>query len=127
MVQIYLLTEVYLVFSACLILSDTWGAEFYVLSNLRKSVYENKKSRLVTLFSGLILMLFNFIMPMEPGPFFLGDFLVAVTVFINLFFFTVKFTRKDFRINLDKKNDTLGYFTLGVALIHLLFPQLILL
>ncbi len=125
--QLYLISELFLVFCACLILSDTWGASFFLLSNLRKTVYGSKKGRVITLVLGFLLMLANFIFPLDPGPVFLGDFIVAVTIFINLFYFTVKFLRKDFKIDLYKKNDALGYFTLGVAVVHLLFPQIILL
>ena len=127
MPQIFLISELYLYYCSCLILSDTWGADFYLLSVLRKKVYENKFLRITTVLLGFVLMVLNIFLPIDPGPVFLGDFIVVLNIFVDIFFFMFKFAKKDFAINLDKKYDALGYTTLGVTLVHLVFAQIILL
>lgn len=127
MLQIYLLTELYFIFSAAFILSDTYGTYFLFLINLRNFIYGNKIAKNVTWILGILLIIGNALLPMSPGPMLLGDFLPILNIVALMFFFIRRFPKDAGYIDIYKKYDTLGFVTLGVAFIHFIFPGFVIL
>lgn len=123
MLQVFVLTELYLFISACYLLSDRQGARILLLINLKDSIDSNKKGKLLILISGIVLLIGLCFLPMEPGPVIIGDFLPELNILILLFYYLKRFSSapEEGRM-LNKKRDALGYATLSVAVLHFLFP-----
>lgn len=127
MSQVYFLSVLYLFFSACLLLVDKYGSTFLFLINL-KTFYNSKKSYpIIFMATGLILALGLLIFPMDPGPIILGDFLPASNTLIVVFYFFLQSRRSNpdiLEVNNAKRN-ALGFATLGVSVLHFLFPFIV--
>ena len=67
----------------------------------------------------------GFIFPVNPGPMVLGDLLPAINLAVVLFYFMRKVGKTDIVDYNNEKRNALGFITLGVALIHLLFPSIV--
>ena len=55
----------------------------------------------------------------------LGDLLPAINLAVVLFYFMRKLGKTDIVDYNNEKRNALGFITLGVALIHLLFPSIV--
>jgi len=126
MVQFYLLSVVYLALAAGLLLVDKYGTTFFFLINL-KTFYTSKKAvRVVLLSLGLLIALGIVFFPISPGPVVLGDILPASNIVIVLIYFLRNKGATEGVVDFNnRKRNALGFATLGVALIHFLFPQLV--
>jgi hypothetical protein len=129
MAQIYFLSVIYLFLSACLLLVDKYGATFLFLINL-KTFYHSKKSYpTIFMVTGLVIAAGLIFFPMSPGPVVLGDFLPAINILIDVFYFFLHSKKEKadtFTVNNSKRN-ALGFTTLGVAVFHFLFSSIVLL
>lgn len=127
MLQIYVLTELFLVLSSFYLLSERLGARFLLLINLRNTINSNKKIKYGIIIAGLCITLGLCLLPMDPGPMVIGDFLPELNILILLLYFSrCFFSSHSVESFVNKKRDTLGYVTLCIALIHFLFPQIVL-
>lgn len=125
MVQFYLLSVVYLVLASGLLLVDKYGSTFFFLINL-KTFYNSKKiTQIICLSVGAVILLGVVFFPVDPGPMVLGDFLPAINLAIVLLYFVRKVGKTDIVDFNNEKRNALGFITLGVALIHLLFPSIV--
>ena len=125
MIQFYLLSVVYLVLASGLLLVDKYGSTFFFLINL-KTFYNSKKlTQIICLSVGAVILLGVVFFPVNPGPMVLGDLLPAVNLAIVLFYFVRKVGKTDIVDFNNEKRNALGFITLGVALIHLLFPSIV--
>lgn len=126
MIQFYLLSVVYLVLSAGLLLVDRFGASLLLLINL-KTFYTSKKAiPIVWISVGLAIAAAIVFFPISPGPIVLGDMLPAASiVLVDLYLMSRVGKPERVEDYNNGKRNALGYFTLGVALIHFLFPWVV--
>ena len=125
MIQFYLLSVLYLVLASGLLLVDKYGSMVFFLINL-KTFYNSKKlTQIICLSVGAVIMLGVVFFPVEPGPMVLGDLLPAVNLAVVLLYFVRKVGKTDIVDFNNEKRNALGFITLGVALIHLLFPGIV--
>ncbi len=124
-VQFYLLIVLYLVLASLLLLVDKYGASFFFLINL-KTFYNSKKlTQIICLSVGAVILLGVIFFPVEPGPMVLGDILPAANLAIVLLYFLRKVGKTEIVDFNNEKRNALGFITLGVALIHFLFPNIV--
>ena len=125
MIQFYLLSVLYLVLASGLLLVDKYGSTFFFLINL-KTFYNSKKiTQIICLSVGAVILLGVVFFPVNPGPMVLGDLLPAINLAIVLLYFVRKVGKTDIVDFNNEKRNALGFITLGVALIHLLFPRIV--
>ncbi|HAN43632.1 MAG TPA: hypothetical protein DCP98_09440 [Sphaerochaeta sp.] len=126
MVQFYLLSIVYLVISAGLLLVDKYGTEMLFLINL-KTFYNSKKSIQLTYITiGFLTALGLVLFPIEPGPMVIGDILPAANIVVVLIFLIKNFGKAEDVVEFNnEKRNALGFITLGVALVHFVFPWIV--
>ena len=126
MIQFYLLSVVFLVLSAGLLLVDRYGTSFLFLINL-KTFYTSKKAVKITFISlGLLIALAVIFFPVSPGPIILGDILPAANIVLVLIYLLRNFSKAESIADFNNgKRNALGFITLGVALIHFLFPWIV--
>ncbi|MBP5163644.1 MAG: hypothetical protein ILP16_11815 [Spirochaetales bacterium] len=126
MIQFYLLSVVYLVLCAGLLLVDRYGTSFLFLINL-KTFYNSKKAVKITYLSlGLLIALAIVFFPVSPGPIILGDILPAANIVLVLIYLLRNFSKTESIADFNNgKRNALGFITLGVALIHFLFPWIV--
>ena len=125
MIQFYLLSVLYLVLASGLLLVDKYGSTVFFLINL-KTFYNSKKfTQIICLAVGAVILLGVIFFPVSPGPMVLGDLLPAINLAVVLFYFMRKVGKTDIVDYNNEKRNALGFITLGVALIHLLFPSIV--
>ena len=125
MIQFYLLSVLYLVLASGLLLVDKYGSTVFFLINL-KTFYNSKKlTQIICLSVGAVILLGVIFFPVSPGPMVLGDLLPAINLAVVLFYFMRKVGKTDIVDYNNEKRNALGFITLGVALIHLLFPSIV--
>lgn len=125
MIQFYLLSVLYLVLASGLLLVDKYGSTVFFLINL-KTFYNSKKLiQIICLSVGAVILLGVVFFPVNPGPMVLGDLLPAINLAIVIFYFMRKVGKTDIVDYNNEKRNALGFITLGVALIHLLFPSIV--
>ena len=125
MIQFYLLSVLYLVLASGLLLVDKYGSTVFFLINL-KTFYNSKKLiQIICLSVGAVILLGVIFFPVNPGPMVLGDLLPAINLAVVLFYFMRKVGKTDIVDYNNEKRNALGFITLGVALIHLLFPSIV--
>ena len=126
MIQFYLLSVLFLCLSAGLLLVDKYGTELLFLINFKNFYRTNKTFRIIFLTGGFVSAAGLIAFPVSPGPVVLGDLLPAVNVIIILSYLlkNLRKTESIVEYNNDKRN-ALGFATLGVALIHFLFPGIV--
>jgi len=77
---------------------------------------------------GVVIAFALVLFPMDPGPVVLGDFIPAlVTLLVVFYFLKIYNTKTDISVRFnDSKRNALGYVTLSVAVLHFLFPSIVL-
>ncbi len=126
MVQFYLLSVLFLIISAGLLLVDKYGTTFLFLINLKTFYNSRKVVRIVYLSIGLLIAVAIVMFPIEPGPVVLGDILPAANIMIVLLYFLKNVGKGESVVDYNNgKRNALGFVTLGVALVHFLFPGIV--
>ena len=126
MVQFYLLSVLFLILSAGLLLVDKYGTTFLFLINLKTFYNSNKTVRIVFLSVGLLIAIAIVMFPIAPGPVVIGDVLPAANIVIVLLYFLKNMGKGDSVVEYNNgKRNALGFVTLGVALLHFLFPGIV--
>ncbi|MGX8681526.1 MAG: hypothetical protein ACSW74_02590, partial [Spirochaetales bacterium] len=87
MVQFYLLSVVFLILSAGLLLVDKYGTTFLFLINLKTLYTSRKVVKFVFLISGLLIAAAITVFPISPGPVILGDVLPASNIILVILYF----------------------------------------
>jgi len=126
MVQFYLLSVLFLVLSAGLLLVDKYGTTFLFLINL-KTLYTTRKAvRFSFLICGLLIAAAIVVFPISPGPVILGDVLPAANIILVILYFLKNMGKSEGVVEYNNgKRNALGFVTLGVAVIHFLFPAIV--
>ncbi|MBO6049049.1 MAG: hypothetical protein J6P33_04660 [Spirochaetales bacterium] len=126
MVQFYLLSVVFLILSAGLLLVDKYGTTFLFLINLKTLYTSRKVVKFVFLISGLLIAAAITVFPISPGPVILGDVLPASNIILVILYFLKNLGKNESVVEYNNgKRNALGFVTLGVALIHFLFPSIV--
>ena len=126
MVQFYLLSVLFLVLSSGLLLVDKYGTTFLFLINLKTLYTSRRPVRTVYLVSGLLIAAAIVAFPVSPGPVILGDVLPAANIVIVLLYFLRNMGKTDTVLEYNNgKRNALGFATLGVAVVHFLFPGIV--
>lgn len=128
MPQVYFVSVIYLVFSACLLLVDRYGSNMLFLINLQSFYRSRKEYPIAFMVLGVLVAAALVLFPMDPGPVVLGDFLPAVNALVVVFYFLRVYNSSmdDLSHFNDAKRNALGYVSLGVAALHFLFPSIVL-
>ena len=133
MIQLYLLSVAFLVFSALVLLVDSYRRPLSFMLKAKSKLRESSRFLSAFFISGIVLARLLLFLPMYPGPSIIGDILPSAAMFYTSFFFRFLYGEK----NRERSNSyfTLrkarlrhaGFFLLSVALIHFLFPWIIVL
>ena len=128
MSQVYFISVVYLVLASCLLLVDKYGPSMLFLINLQSFYRSRKEYPVIFIVLGLVVAAALVLSPMDPGPMVLGDFIPALTTLVVVFYFLRVYNSKtDSVVSFnDAKRNALGYVSLGVAVLHFLFPSIVL-
>lgn len=126
MVQFYFLSILYLVLAACLLLVDKYGSTFLFLINF-KTFYNSKRMiQVISLILGALIATSIVVWPVAPGPVVLGDILPAINIIVLVLYFFRQMGREQSVADFNNgKRNALGFVTLGVALVHFLFPGVV--
>lgn len=146
--QVYLLTIMYLLFGAGVLLVDYYGGRLLLLIRMRNAMRTSVRNQAILAGSGLLLTTMKVLRPVPPGPALLGDFFPALFMLVLVVYYlsqTVSYRRKGKEmvqqeakrfeeemlhrtaslIELHKRN--LGLVIAGTAALHFLFPRAVLL
>lgn len=80
--QIYLLTVLYLLFGAGLLLVDHYGGRLLILIRMRNSFRTSWKTQVGFIVAGLVLCSLKLAIPVSPGPVLFGDLFPAVMALV---------------------------------------------
>ena len=126
MVQFYLLSVLFLVLSSGLLLVDKYGTTFLFLINLKTLYITRKAVRFSFLICGLLIAAAIVVFPISPGPVILGDVLPASNIILVILYFLKNMGKSEGVVEYNNgKRNALGFVTLGVAVIHFLFPAIV--
>ena len=140
MIQVYLLCIAYLLLGTAFLLSDTYGLTFPLLFFLRYAFRTHASLRRILILAGLLITLALAFFPMDPGPWLLGD----LVPMLNVFSLTLWFLYQSLRgigvkqeeqqtvldatgLYMERNKRNVGFLTMGIAIIHFIAPQLVLL
>lgn len=133
MLQIYFLSIAFLILSSLLLLLDYYREELSFLLRFRAFLRESKKAQYVYFISGIVIALLLLFFPVYPGPILLGDFIPAIVVALNSFYFMIAFNEKNKErglsfngTKLEERKKLAGVISLSVAVLHFLFPSFVL-
>ncbi len=126
MFQVFILSEIYMLASAAILLADRYGMHMILLINIRSFYLDGRKRQIAFPLAGFLLTAGLLFFPVSPGPIILGDLLPAFTVLALVFNFTIVLTSGDRVTSAALKNRHLGTFALLTACIHFLFPSIVL-
>ena len=132
MIQIYLLSVFYLVFSSLLLLVDSYRRKLSFMLKPKSRLRESARMLNLYFLLGLAVSILLMAFPMEPGPRIVGDIVPAVLVMGMAFFFRVLYSERN-----RERSDSylagrkmmvrwLGFACLAAAFIHFLFPSMVL-
>ena len=137
MSQVYFLELVYLTIGSMMLLSDTHGVKFPILLSLRYAFRSVSWVRHLLVEGGFILGILSIFFPYEPGPPLLGDFLVTVTIFpLVVWYIAIARRQAHGRVSgmvddaasvIERNKHGLGKAVFLIAVIHFLFPMIVLL
>ena len=87
MIQFYLLSVFYLLFSALLLLVDSYRRSLSFMLKAKSRIREKQKLLNLYFFSGIAIFLLLLFFPVSPGPQIAGDIVPAVFSLGMAFFF----------------------------------------
>lgn len=147
MIQLYFITMCALIIATFVFLSDYYGWKYIILLKTRN--YIESKSSITGGAIGIVVLLIvlNCFFPIPPGPVLLGEFLVLIALCIFLiyliFVFNTQMSKKKEKVNENKDENkkngahmmdrthsliethkrNIGVFIALVVVVHLIFPQ----
>ena len=130
MMQFYFLSVSYLILSSLIILPEKWKRQLSFLILFREKLREEKSARRLYCLAGMAIGLGSLLFPVEPGPRIVGDFIPSFFVFFLslMIYFIYSDKREDAYVESlrTERYERIGKVSLSVALIHFLFPFLVL-
>lgn len=135
MIQGYFLSIFYLVLSALIYYQSKYRMELSFMLRFLDALEKDRRVFLAFILSGFITAFILLFFPESPGPFILGDLIPSLVILYNTLYFLLMIKRKEKNERagdyLDKKSLSrklfLARLSVGVAVIHFLFPSFILL
>jgi len=140
LIQVYLLSIAYLLLGSSFLLSDSYGLSFPLLLSLRYAFRTHRAVRRMLVLSGLLLTIALALFPMDPGPWMLGDLVPMLNVFsLTLWYLYQALRGIEMKqeqqqtvldatgLYMERNKRNVGYLTMGIAIIHFIAPQLVLL
>ncbi len=133
MIQVYLLSVFYLVFSALLLLVDSYRRRLSFMLKAKSRIREDVRKLNIYFLSGIAISLLLLFLPMKPGPVIAGDLLPSLLILGMAFFFRLLYSERNrdrsdaYLSGRKQKIKRLGFICLYAAAIHFLFPSIILL
>ena len=107
-------------------LADRYGFNVIILLNVRSFYLAGKKRQRYFPLLGLVLAAGLLLFPISPGPMVIGDLLPAAAVLFCVFNFVLSLSGAEHHVSFAGKKDRfLGHFVLFVAIIHFLFPSIV--
>lgn len=126
MVQFYFLSILYLLLASCLLLVDKYGTVFFFLINFKNFFISKRRIQIIAFILGALIAVGVVVFPISPGPVILGDILPAVNIIVVVLYFMRQMGREESVADFNNgKRNALGFVTLGVALVHFLFPGIV--
>lgn len=140
MIQLYVLCIAYLLLGSGFLLSDAYGLKFPLLLSLRYAFRTRKMLRRLLVLCGLLITLGLAFIPMDPGPWLLGDFVPLLNVFSLTIWYLYQ-ALKGMGVKQDEQQTVLdatglymernkrnvGFLTIAIATMHFFAPHLVLL
>jgi hypothetical protein len=133
MMQLWLLTIFYLVYTGLLLSTPYLGVRIPSLLNLRDFLFSHGKLIKVVAITGYIIGTCNLVFPLEPGPIVLGDLFPALFTFWSAIWYTFRIHKGEEggQFGMDgeecKKYWRRAITLLSVAFLHFLLPFWVLL
>lgn len=133
MIQFYLLSVFYLLFSALLLLVDSYRRSLSFMLKAKSRIREKQKLLNLYFFSGIAIFLLLLFFPVSPGPQIAGDIVPAVFSLGMAFFFRILYSERNrersdaYLAGKKARLKKLGFICLSVAFVHFLFPSFVLL
>ncbi|NCB01873.1 MAG: hypothetical protein EOM67_06855 [Spirochaetia bacterium] len=149
MIQLYFITMVTLIISVMVFLADYYGWKYIILLKTRNYVESKSIITLIFIMLVTVVIILNIFFPIPPGPILLGEFFVLLSLTIFLIYLIImlnnhKSKKNDSQDEESKKKSSgdmmdkthsliethkrnIGFFISLVILLHLLFPQGVLL
>jgi hypothetical protein len=136
--QTYLLSILYLLLGSSYLLADSYGVRFPFLLSIRHAIRTKRSFALALVIAGAALTAALIFVPMDPGPWLLGDLLpLSNTASLTIYYLyhLIKGGGDETRETVvratgqyvEQNKRHVGYLTLGVALLHFLLPHLVIL
>lgn len=97
MIQFYLLSLVYILLGAGLLLVERYGGNLLFLIDIKSNLYRNRWWQLLLIPFGFLIFLGLLIFPVDPGPIIIGDLVPAIVVFILMCHYINSTPGKTFR------------------------------
>jgi len=126
-VQVYFLSEIYLLISAMIFLADRHGMNVIILLNVRSYYLSGRRRQIAFPVAGVVLTLGLLFFPIQPGPVVIGDLLPAVCVLSCVFNYTLALSSSVSGNYSSMRDRLLGWAALFVGIIHFLFPAIVIL
>ena len=149
MIQLYFITMVTLILSVMVFYSDYYGWKYVLLLKVRNAIESNSTITIISIVFVSIIMLLNIFLPISPGPILLGEFLVVLSLLIFLVYLIIILNSQSKKKEENKEDENLkrngvnmmerthsliethkrniGIFITIITILHLLFPQGVLL
>jgi hypothetical protein len=133
MIQLWLLTIFYLIYTGILLMTPSYGVEVPSLLNVRDYLFSHEKLLKILALLGYLIGLGNLFLPLPPGPIGLGDLLPALASFWCALWFTLRISKGDEadQYGLDeaqcKKYRRFATFLFVVSSFHFILPAWVIL
>ncbi len=126
-VQVYFLSEIYLLISAMIFLADRYGMNVIILLNVRSFYLAGRRRQIAFPIIGALLTIGLLFSPIEPCPIVIGDLLPAACVLLCVFNYMLALGSSVQGNYSTKRDRFLGWFALCVGIVHFLFPRIVIL
>ncbi|MBR1938401.1 MAG: hypothetical protein IJ836_05560 [Spirochaetales bacterium] len=125
MIQLYVITLIYLFLAASTALYDSYRRLFAFVFSFRLRLHSDKLFRNFIIILGPVLTVLNLLFPQDPGPRYLGNLVPAFACFYSAYFY-IKYIKGGDARDILNPSPVKGYLLLTITVLHFLFPYLVL-
>ncbi len=127
MIQLYFLTLVYLLFTSLLLIAPSYDKSLIFILKVKNILISRLHWLNFYFLCGLLIGIMNLAFPISPGPAILGDFIPSMTIIGSAIFIRYyQYSLNEANPIKIKKERTIGFFILFVAVLHFIFPSIVL-
>lgn len=131
MMQLWLLSLVYLAYTGIIYITPSIGIYNPTLLRIRDYLFNNNRYIIFLMISGYALSLLTLFFPTKPGPIIIGDLLVSVFIFLSASNYSVILANKEQSIVIDEKiisrHKIYAIIIFIVTFLHFLMPNWVIL